>query len=107
MRFYFAVEKRAARLERAGEPPSARTPIVLAIDEFQNISDLKLLDTILSESRKYGLYLWMVNQNIQQIRPQLYSAISGNVGPIFCFRVGPEDAIEDGRAHLAQDRARR
>src|SRR5208282_4506831 len=92
MRFYFAVEKRAARLERAGKPPSARTPIVLAVDEFQNISDLKLLDTILSESRKYGLYLWMVNQNINQIREQLYSAISGNVGPIFCFRVGPEDA---------------
>jgi Helicase HerA, central domain/TraM recognition site of TraD and TraG len=92
MRFYFAVEKRAARLERAGEPASARTPIILAMDEFQNISDLKLLDTILSESRKYGLYLWIVNQNIQQIREQLYSAISGNIGPIFCFRVGPDDA---------------
>jgi len=80
MRFYFAVEKRAAKLERAGESPSARTPIILAVDEFQNISDLKLLDTILSESRKYGLYLWMVNQNIQQIRPDLYSSLSGNVG---------------------------
>jgi len=92
MRFYFAVEKRAAKLERAGEPPSARTPIVLAVDEFQNISDLKLLDTILSESRKYGLYLWMVNQNIQQIRPELFSSISGNVGPVYAFRVGPDDA---------------
>jgi len=96
MRFYFAVEKRAARLERAEEPPSARTPIVLAIDEFQNISDLKLLDTILSESRKYGLYLWIVNQNIQQIRDQLYSSLTGNVGPIFAFRVGPDDASRLG-----------
>ncbi|MDG6903125.1 MAG: type IV secretory system conjugative DNA transfer family protein, partial [Nitrososphaerota archaeon] len=60
MRFYFAMEKRASRLEAAGEEPSARTPVILAMDEFQNISDLKLLDTILSESRKYGLYLWMV-----------------------------------------------
>jgi len=92
MRFYFAVEKRAAKLERAGEPPSARTPIVLAVDEFQNISDLKLLDIILSESRKYGLYLWMVNQNIQQIRPDLFSSLSGNVGPVYSFRVGPDDA---------------
>ena len=92
MRFYFAVEKRAAKLERAGESPSARTPIILAVDEFQNISDLKLLDTILSESRKSGLYLWMVNQNIQQIRPDLFSSLSGNVGPVYCFRVGPEDA---------------
>ena len=92
MRFYFAVEKRAAKLERAGESPSARTPIILAVDEFQNISDLKLLDTILSESRKYGLYLWMVNQNIQQIRPDLFSSLSGNVGPVYAFRVGPEDA---------------
>jgi type IV secretory pathway TraG/TraD family ATPase VirD4 len=90
MRFHFAVEKQAARLERSGEPLTGRTPIVLAVDEFQNISDLKLLDTILSESRKYGLYLWIVNQNIQQIRDQLYSAITGNVGPIFTFRVGPD-----------------
>ncbi len=92
MRFYFAVEKRAARLEREGQPPSARTPIVLAVDEFQNIAELKLLDTILSESRKYGLYLWMVNQNIQQIRQELFSSITGNVGPVFAFRVGPDDA---------------
>ena len=92
MRFYFAMEKRASRLEAAGEEPSARTPVILAMDEFQNISDLKLLDTILSESRKYGLYLWMVNQNIQQIRGPLFSSVSGNVGTIFCFRVGPDDA---------------
>ncbi|MGH9917504.1 MAG: TraM recognition domain-containing protein, partial [Nitrososphaerales archaeon] len=92
MRFYFAVEKRAARLERAGESPTARTPIILAIDEFQNISDLKLLDTILSESRKYGLYLWMVNQNIQQIRPELFSSLTGNVGAVYSFRTGPDDA---------------
>ena len=58
------------------------------MDEFQNISDLKLLDTILSESRKYGLYLWMVNQNIQQIRPDLYSSLSGNVGPVYCLPGG-------------------
>ena len=29
---------------------------MLAVDEFQNISDMKLLDTILSESRKYGSF---------------------------------------------------
>ncbi len=92
MKFYFAVEKRALRLELSGEAPSARTPVVLAVDEFQNISDLKLLDTILSQSRKDGLYLWMVNQNVQQIRQDLFSSIAGNVGPVHAFRVGPEDA---------------
>ena len=92
MRFYFAVQKRAFRLEKAGRPPSDRTPIVLAVDEFQNISDMNLLDTILSESRKYGLFLWMVNQNLQQIRKDLSSSIFGNVGPVFSFRVGPDDA---------------
>jgi hypothetical protein len=92
MRFYFAVQKRAFRLEKAGRPPSERTPILLAVDEFQNISDMKLLDAILSESRKYGLFLWMVNQNLQQIRKDLSSSIFGNVGPVFSFRVGPEDA---------------
>jgi len=68
MRFYFAVEKRAARLERAGEPRRRGPRLILAIDEFQNISDLKLLDTILSESQEVRIILWMVNQNIQQIR---------------------------------------
>src|SRR5271157_1759713 len=92
MRFYFAVQKRAFRLEKAGRPPSERTPIVLAVDEFQNISDMNLLDTVLSESRKYGLFLWMVNQDLQQIRKELSSSIFGNVGPVFSFRVGPDDA---------------
>jgi predicted transcriptional regulator len=92
MRFYFAVQKRAFRLEKAGRPPSERTPIVLAVDEFQNISDMNLLDSVLSESRKYGLFLWMVNQNLQQIRKDLSSSIFGNVGPVFSFRVGPDDA---------------
>jgi predicted transcriptional regulator len=86
------VQKRAFRLEKAGRPPSERTPIVLAVDEFQNISDMNLLDTVLSESRKYGLFLWMVNQDLQQIRKELSSSIFGNVGPVFSFRVAPDDA---------------
>ena len=107
MRFYFAVEKRAARLERAGEPPSARTPIILAMDEFQNISDLKLLDTILSESRKYGLYLWMVNQNIQQIRPELYSSRQRQRRADLLLQGGAGRRLEDGRADLSHARRRR
>ena len=34
----------------------------------------------------------MVNHNIQQIRPDLFSSLSGNVGPVYSFRVGPDDA---------------
>ena len=43
----------------------------------------------------------MVNQNIQQIRPELFSSLSGNVGPVYCFRVGPEDASRMCGADLA------
>ena len=33
-----------------------------------------------------------MNQNLQQLRKDLSSSIFGNVGPVFSFRVGPEDA---------------
>ena len=108
MRFYFEVEKRAARLERAGEPPSARTPIILAIDEFQNISDLEA-------TRHHPLGVQEVRALPLDGEPEHPSdsgrsstaRSAGTSAPSSASGWGPEDATEDGRAHRRQAPARR
>lgn len=92
MKLYFACLKRAKRLERAGLPPAARTPVVFAADEFRDIAQLRILRTILSQSRKYGLYLWMVAQTLSDIPEDLLASVEANVGPMVAFRSSSDDA---------------
>ena len=92
MKLYFASLKRAKRLEREGLPPTARTPVVFATDEFRDIAQLKILRTVLSQSRKYGLYLWMVVQTLGEVPDDLMGSIQANTGPVLAFRSSPDDA---------------
>ncbi|MDG6991199.1 MAG: TraM recognition domain-containing protein [Nitrososphaerota archaeon] len=92
MKLYFASLKRAKRLEREGLPPTARTPVVFATDEFRDVSQLKILRTVLSQSRKYGLFLWMVVQTLGEVPDDLMGSIQANVGPVLAFRSSPDDA---------------
>ncbi|MDG7011584.1 MAG: type IV secretory system conjugative DNA transfer family protein [Nitrososphaerota archaeon] len=92
MKLYFASLKRASRLERAGQEPTARTPVIFAADEFRDIAQLRILRTILSQSRKYGLYLWMVSQTLSDIPEDLLASVEANVGPIIAFRSSSDDA---------------
>lgn len=92
MKLYFASLKRAKRLERSGEAPVARTPVILAADEFRDIANLRILTTILSQSRKFGLHLWMVVQTLSEVPDDLMSSIQANVGSILAFRGSPDDA---------------
>jgi len=95
LRIYFMVQARARELERGGgvEDGSStqRTSVHVFIDEFQSISKLGILSTILSESAKFGLYLNIAHQNISQIPDNLFDAIIGNAGMVFAFRLGPDD----------------
>ncbi|MDE1852734.1 MAG: ATP-binding protein [Thaumarchaeota archaeon] len=92
MKMYFVSLKRAKRLEREGEEPVARTPVILAADEFRDIAQLRILRTILSQSRKYGLYLWMVAQTLSEIPDDLMGSIQSNVGSVLAFRSSPDDS---------------
>ena len=92
MKLYFACLKRAKRLERAGQPPTARTPVIFAADEFRDIAQLRILRTILSQSRKFGLFLWMVAQVTTDIPDDLMGSVLANVGPILAFRSNADDA---------------
>jgi hypothetical protein len=83
-----------ASLSRADLPDTSRKDFYLYIDEFQNfITDS--VNTILSEARKYGLNLIMAHQYMGQLGKNgdtIKSAVFGNVGSWFSFKIGSEDA---------------
>lgn len=80
-----------AALERSKQPINARTPFYLYIDEMHSFVTLSFAD-ILSESRKYGLSLFLTHQYIDQLHEDIRKAILGNVGTIITFRIGANDA---------------
>jgi hypothetical protein len=80
-----------ASLRRIHQPPERRTPFFLFIDEIQSFITLSFAD-ILSESRKFGLALFMSHQFFDQIKEEIRKAILGNIGTLIAFRVGASDA---------------
>ncbi len=82
-----------AAMSRADIPTlEHRTPFYLYVDEFQNFATDSFA-VILSEARKYGLYLTVANQYVSQMSPEVRDAVFGNVGSLISFRVGPDDAL--------------
>lgn len=68
-----------------------RRPFYLYVDEFQNFAT-ESFAVILSEARKYGLYLTVANQYVAQMPEEVRDAVFGNVGSMISFRVGADDA---------------
>ncbi|MBI2414447.1 type IV secretion system DNA-binding domain-containing protein, partial [candidate division WWE3 bacterium] len=71
--------------------PQDRKPFYLYVDEFQNFAGGEF-ESILSESRKYKLGLYLTHQYTNQLPEELLSAVFGNVGTIAAFGVGAPDA---------------
>src|SRR5690606_6781229 len=69
-----------------------RTPFFLYVDEFQNFATMGFVQ-MLSEARKYKLFLTMAEQSTsQQDQQRLVDIILANVGTVICFRSGsPSD----------------
>ena len=78
-------------LRRAELEPSQRNPFYLYVDEFQNFVGGDF-ESILSESRKYGVGLHLTHQYTSQLPEQLQNAVFGNVGTIAAFSLGAQDA---------------
>lgn len=78
-------------MSRADVPEKERKDFYLYVDEFQNFATDSFA-TILSEARKYRLNLTMANQYIAQMPEEVRDAVFGNVGTIFSFQVGFDDA---------------
>jgi hypothetical protein len=67
------------------------TPFFLELDEYQNYVT-RSFAKILSEARKFRLGIDLYNQYNDQIPDYLLSAIAGNCGSRYSFRVGELDA---------------
>lgn len=78
-------------LRRNAIPIEERTPVYLYIDEIHSFMTDSFID-ILSESRKYGLCLFICNQYTEQLKEGILHGILGNVGTFICFRIGARDA---------------
>lgn len=89
-----------AAMRRQNMTKEERKDFFLYIDEFQNyITDS--IESILSEARKYRLWLVIAHQYLGQLEKSdaltksnlnLKWAIFGNVGTVMSYKLGPEDA---------------
>jgi len=81
-----------ASLRRAKQQQDERTSYYLYVDEFQNFATMGFVQ-MLSEARKYKLFLTMAEQSTQQQEEQrLVDIILANVGTVVAFRSGsPKD----------------
>lgn len=81
-----------AALRRARVKQTNRIPFYLYVDEFQNFATMSFVQ-MLSEARKYKLFLTMAEQSTQQQEEQrLVNIVLANVGTVIAFRSGsPED----------------
>nr|WP_020936629.1 type IV secretion system DNA-binding domain-containing protein [Saccharolobus solfataricus]CDF66431.1 archaeal TraG-like conjugative protein [Saccharolobus solfataricus P2] len=82
--WYFALARAQLNLERI--------PVIIAVDEFQNIADLSLIDTVLAEARKYGMHLVLAHQHTGQIDMNLLKSLMSNTGVKFLMKMQGSDA---------------
>lgn len=77
-----------ASLRRARMEAADRKSFYLYVDEFQNFATMSFVQ-MLSEARKYKLFLTMAEQSTsQQDQQRLVDIILANVGTVICFRSG-------------------
>lgn len=75
-----------AALRRAKMSQNERKPFYLYVDEFQNFATPSFVQ-MLSESRKYKLFMTMAEQSTSQQKDILtVQVILANVGTVVCFR---------------------
>lgn len=93
-----AIQIKLNALKRASIPEDERIPFFLYVDEFQNYVS-QSFESILSEARKYRLWLSVAHQYIEQLKSSwlgwsldLSKAIFGNIGSQLYLKVWPEDA---------------
>ena len=81
-----------AALKRSEQKQTERKPFYLYVDEFQNFATMSFTQ-MLSEARKYKVYLTIAEQSTQQQDDQkLVNIILANVGTVVVFRTGsPKD----------------
>lgn len=88
---FLVTQFQLAAMSRADVPETERRDFGLYVDEFHSfVSDS--FAAILSEARKYRLALTLSHQYLDQLKPEILSAVIGNVGSMVVFRIGHTDA---------------
>jgi hypothetical protein len=88
---FLVAQFQMAAMSRADVSVEHRRDFRLFVDEFQSFGT-DAFASILSEARKYRLSLTLSHQYIDQLLPEVRSAVFGNVGSLVSFRVGETDA---------------
>ena len=93
-----AMQVKLAALKRAKIPESDRVPHYLYVDEFQNYVSASF-ESILSEARKYKVWLVVAHQYIEQLKKEwlgwnmdMSKTIFGNIWNMFIFKTWAPDA---------------
>lgn len=91
----FLAKLQTNALTRADIPYPKRKSFYVYADEFQNFvsEEVSDIETILSEARKYKIFLRVAHQNLYQIDRKLTEAILGNTKIMLVFRVNHSDAF--------------
>jgi len=93
LRLWFAVLWRTSRTKE-----EERTPVILCLDEFQDLQRLQAIQTILSQARSQGLCLMLSHQTTAQLDDTLLKIVIGNCGLQGAGRVSGDDASRLARA---------
>ena len=92
IKLWFAIQERAERVKQESE----RTQVLLALDEFQDLADLPVIEAMLTQARSYGLGLLLAHQTTTQLKEGLFEVITGNAGTQFVGRVSGRDGERFG-----------
>ncbi|WP_016731335.1 type IV secretory system conjugative DNA transfer family protein [Saccharolobus islandicus] len=68
-----------------------RIPVLTIIDEFEVISDLSIVEIILSQARKFGMHVILAHQHIGQLDSEMLRSIFNNTGLKILMNTGYED----------------
>jgi len=87
LKLWFTIQHRAGlTLEEE------RTPVILFVDEFQELQSLGILRTLLAQARSFRLALWLSHQNLAQLDDELLKTVLGNTAAQIAGALGGEDA---------------
>ena len=73
MKLWFEVLNRSTT-----ESLKERTQVILALDEFQKISSMPIMETMIKQGRSKGLGLVLAHQTLSQISDHVFDVITGN-----------------------------
>lgn len=93
IKLWFIIQERAERIKVEED----RTQVVLALDEFQDVAELPIIESMLTQARSYKLSLLLSHQTSRQLSNELFEIITGNAGTQFVGRVSGIDGKRFGQ----------